>query len=255
MNSNIGKGKKKANGLDQNTNLEKDQISNSCNIIDIIANEMTCPISHEPTDQLCILKCQHEISLDNLKKLKQKTCPKCRENIEDNDTRYLSQNSIYKNLYPYLFEAGHILPSLELEDSDQIKIDQYDSDSDNSEAHLILTKKKKFIQEIKFNPTKSLQSIFQIKNSKKQHPAYQNARKELIEKNYEKAKYWGVEFLKAFPNDYSIKCILAYIYRCFNDYKQAHLYLYEAKQKIQLLTLFKEKFFLEKRNIMLQLMH
>ena len=76
----------------------KEQISNS-NILDVIADEMTCPISSEPTDQLCILKCQHMLSLNNLKKLKQKICPECREKIEDNDIRYLPQNSIYKNLY------------------------------------------------------------------------------------------------------------------------------------------------------------
>ena len=148
-----------------------------------------------------------------------------REQIKDNNIRYLSQNSIYKNLYPYLFEAGHILPSLKLEDSDQIKID---SDSDISEADLILTKKKKFIQAIKFNSTKSLQLIFQLKILKKQHPVYRCARKGLAERNYEKAEYCCNEFLKTFPRDYSIRCILAYIYRCLNDYNQAHLHLDDA---------------------------
>jgi hypothetical protein len=77
-------------------------VSNS-NILDVIANEITCPISSEPTDQLCILKCQHILSLNNLKKLKQKICPNCREKIEDKDIRYLSQNSIYKNFHTKFF--------------------------------------------------------------------------------------------------------------------------------------------------------
>ena len=84
---------------------------------------MTCPINSEPTNQLYVLKCQHIISSNNLKKLKQKKCPECREDIEDNDIKYLSQNTIYKNLYPKFFEAGHILPSIELENSDQITND------------------------------------------------------------------------------------------------------------------------------------
>src|SRR5438046_8378665 len=107
---------------------------------------MTCPISCEPTDQLCILKCQHILSLCNLKKLKQKICPECREKIEDNDIIYLPQISIYRNLCSKFSESGHILPSIELENSGQIN--EYDSDdSDNSEVE-VLTKKKKFINSI-----------------------------------------------------------------------------------------------------------
>ncbi|GBB89499.1 hypothetical protein RclHR1_01620011 [Rhizophagus clarus] len=122
---------------------------------------MTCPISNEPTDQLCILKCQHILSLKNFKKLKQKRCPKCREIIEDNDIKYVSQNTIYKNLYSYLYNAGHILPSDEFENLEQLINNQ--SDSDDSEVDLILAKKKNFVNKIKVNS----KSIFQIKSSKK----------------------------------------------------------------------------------------
>src|SRR5437868_3998270 len=59
LNGDIGKGKEKGKGLDQNAYIKRDQTPNSCNILDIIANEMTCPINSEPTDQLCVLKCQH----------------------------------------------------------------------------------------------------------------------------------------------------------------------------------------------------
>jgi tetratricopeptide (TPR) repeat protein len=222
INNNKGKEKEKVNGLDQ-SNLKRDQLSSNPNILDVIAVEMTCPISSEPTDQLCILKCQHILSLNNFKKLKQKSCPKCRETIKDSDVRYISQNTIYKNLYSHLFEAGYILPSIEIEDLNK----QHNSDTDNSEAELILTKKKKIIKAIKLNSNISLRSIFP-KISKKQHPIYQNAIKELNVKNYEKAEYYCKKFLKAFPTNYTIKCILAYIYRCLNNYEQAHLYLKEA---------------------------
>ncbi|GES87313.1 hypothetical protein GLOIN_2v1869728 [Rhizophagus clarus] len=209
----------------------KEKISNqsSSNILDIIADEMTCPISSEPTDQLCILKCQHTLSLYNLKKLKQKICPECREKIEENDIRYLSQNFIYKNLYSKFSESGHIL---QLENSG--RIDCNDSDTDSSEDDLILTKKKKTLDSIKSNSRVSLQSVFQIRNSKKQHPIYQNVLKELDRKNYEKAEYFCKEILNFFPKSYSLRCILAYVYRCLNNYEQAHLYLKEAinlKQK------------------------
>ncbi|CAB5204154.1 unnamed protein product [Rhizophagus irregularis] len=203
----------------------KEKYLEDLKILNIIANEMTCPVSSEPEDQLCILKCQHTLSLNNLKKLKQKICPECREKIEENDIRYLLQNSIYKNLYTKFSKSGHILPPIELENSDQI----YDSDdSDNSEADLILIKKKNFMNLIiKLNSNISLSSIFP-KFSKKQHPTYQSIIKELNKKQYEKAESLCKEFLNFFPKSYSLKCILAYIYRCLNNYEQAHLYLNEA---------------------------
>ncbi|PKY61931.1 TPR-like protein, partial [Rhizophagus irregularis] len=87
LSNNIAKGKeRKGKSLNQNSYL---QTSNS-NILDVIADEITCPINSEPTDQLYI------------------------------DIRYLPQNSIYKNLYTKFFESGHVLPSIELENSDQL---------------------------------------------------------------------------------------------------------------------------------------
>ncbi|EXX61935.1 anaphase promoting complex subunit CDC27 [Rhizophagus irregularis DAOM 197198w] len=209
-----------------NCNIEKrNRRGKGKEILEMIANEMTCPIDNEPTDQLCVLKCQHILSFNNLIKLKQKNCPKCRENFEDNDIRYLPLNVIYKYLYPQFFEAGHILTSFEIEN---LTNNQYDSDSDNSEVDLILTKKKKILKAVKLNPNISLQSIFQIGNPKKQHPTYQNAMKELKEKNYNNAEHWCKQFLKTFPESYSIRCILAYIYRCCDDYEKAYLHLNEA---------------------------
>ncbi|CAB5204242.1 unnamed protein product, partial [Rhizophagus irregularis] len=224
LSNNIGKGKEgKGKSLNQNSYLKEKQTTNS-NILDVIAEEITCPINSEPTDQLCILKCQHILALSNLKKLKQKICPNCREKIEDNDIRYLSQNSIYKNLYTKFFESGHILPSIELENSDQI----YDSDdSDNSEVELILTKKKKFMNSIIKLNSKITSSILP-RITKKQHPTYQNIINEINEKHYEKAESLCKEFLNFFPKSYSLRCILAYIYRCLNNYEQAHLYLEKA---------------------------
>jgi tetratricopeptide (TPR) repeat protein len=229
LSNNTGKGKeRKGKSLNQNSYLKREQTSNP-NILDAIVDEITCPLSSEPSDQLCILKCQHILSLNNLKKLKQKICPNCREKIEDNDIRYLPQNSIYKNLYTKFFESGYILPSIELENSDQIMDNQHDSDdSDNSEFDIILTKKKKFMNSIiKLNSNISLSSILPI-ITKKQHPTYKNIIKEINEKHYEKAKSLCKEFLNFFPKSYSLRCILAYIYRCLNNYEQAHPYLNEA---------------------------
>ena len=158
INDDTGKSKRKGKqkSLVQNISFKHD---NSNNILDCIANEITCPITYEPADQLCILECQHVISLNNFKKLKQAKCPTCQQKILDNKIRYLSQNTIYKNLYSQFFEAGHILPSIETEDSGQ---NQYSSNLDESEEDVILTKKRQLIKSIKFNSNNvSLQSIFQ----------------------------------------------------------------------------------------------
>jgi tetratricopeptide (TPR) repeat protein len=224
LSNDTGKGKERT-GKSSNQNLKREQ----SNILDAIADEITCPISSEPTNQLCILKCQHILSLNNLKKLKQKICPNCREKIEDNDIRNLPQNSIYNNLYTKFFDSGYILSSFESENSSQIMDNQYDSDdSNNSEVDIILTKKNKFKNSIiKLNSSISLSSILP-RITKKQHPTYQNIIKEINEKYYEKAETLCKEFLNFFPKSYSLRCLLAYIYRCLNNYEQAHLYLKEA---------------------------
>ncbi|CAI2198776.1 3000_t:CDS:1, partial [Funneliformis geosporum] len=227
LNDKIGKGKGK--NLYQNINFKKEQTLNSCNILDIIADEMTCPISHEPEDQLCILKCQHVISLNNLKRLKQRECPICRESIDYYDVRSLSQSTIFKNLYSYLFDAGRILHSYEADDPDQIDQaanDHYESESDDSEADYMIIKKK-FIKEFKMR-TNRFQSIFQITNSKKQYPEYKNVIKELDDKNYERAVVKCRDYLKVFPKSYTMRCVIAYAYRCLKKYEQANSYLDEA---------------------------
>src|SRR5215213_3872136 len=115
-------------------NFKHELIDNSNSILDHIANEIICPITYEPADQLCTLECQHVISLNNLKKLKQAKCPICQQKIVNVNVRYLPQNTIYKNLYSRFFETGHILPSIETEN-------QYNSNSDESEDDMILIKK------------------------------------------------------------------------------------------------------------------
>ncbi|RGB33014.1 hypothetical protein C1646_743618 [Rhizophagus diaphanus] len=227
LSNNTEKGKEgKGKSLNQNSYLKKEQILSNSNILDVIADEITCPINIEPMDQLYILKCQHMLALNNLIKLKQKICPNCREKIDDNDIRYLPQNSIYKNLYTKFFESGHILPSIELENSDQQQL--YDSDdSGDSEIDLILNKKKKFMNSI-INLNSKISSSILSKITKKQHPIYQNIIKEINDKHYEKAETLCKEFLNLFPKSYSLRCILAYIYKCLDNYKQAHLYLEEA---------------------------
>ncbi|GBC08356.1 hypothetical protein RclHR1_08060004 [Rhizophagus clarus] len=130
---------------------------------------------------------------------------------------------------------------------------QYDSDdSDNSEVDLMLTKKKQFMNSIrKLNSNISLSSIFS-KIIKKQHPTYQNIINEINEKRYEKAESLCKEFLNFYPKSYSLRCILAYIYRCINNYEQAHLYLKEAidlNSKKPVAYLFMKKYISEKMNI------
>ncbi|RGB29984.1 hypothetical protein C1646_765923 [Rhizophagus diaphanus] len=137
LSNNTEKGKEeKGKSLNQNSYLKEKQTSNS-NILDVIADEITCPINSEPTDQLY------------------------------NDIRYLPQNSIYKNLYTKFFESGHILPSIELENSEQL----YDSDdSDNSEVELILTEKKKFMNSIiKLNSNISSSILSKLQKNHIQH--------------------------------------------------------------------------------------
>ena len=219
-----GKRREKETSYNQNTSFKGKQINNHNNILDHVADEITCPITYEPEDQLYILECQHVILSNNLQKLKQAKCPKCQLEIAYDNIRYLPQNIIYKNLYSQFFKAGHILPSIEAEG-------QNDSNSEESEneSDMILIKKKKLVKSFKFNSNISFQSIIKrIKNPIKQHPVYQNVLNELTEKNYKQVILGCKEFLEMFPNSYSIRCILGYTYRCLKKYDEALLYLKEA---------------------------
>ncbi|PKY19548.1 hypothetical protein RhiirB3_469216 [Rhizophagus irregularis] len=185
-------------------------------ILNKVAENITCPISSEPADKLCTLGCKHTISLDSFKKLEKEICPICRRNIES--INILPQNTIYKSLNSQFTKAGHITPSINLD---------HTSDFNDSEVDIMLSKKMNFFRNIKFNANK-LQSIFQIGNSVKQHPIYQNVIKELSERNYKQAIDECQKYLKSFPKSNSMKCLIAYSYRCLNNYDQACLYLDEA---------------------------
>lgn len=185
-------------------------------ILNEVAENITCPISSEPADKLCTFGCQHTISLDSLKKLEKFICPICRQNIER--INILPQNTIYKSLNSQFTKAGLITPSINLD---------HTIDSNDSEVDIMLSKKMNFFRNIKFN-TNKLQSIFQIGNSIKKHPIYQNVIKELTERNYKQAIDECQKYLKSFPKSNSMKCLIAYSYRCLNNYDQACLYLDEA---------------------------
>ncbi|PKC58088.1 hypothetical protein RhiirA1_541273 [Rhizophagus irregularis] len=185
-------------------------------ILNKVAENITCPISSEPADKLCTLGCKHTISLDSFKKLEKNICPICRQNIES--INILPQNTIYKSLNSQFTKAGHITPSINLD---------HTSDSNDSEVDIMLSKKMNFFRNIKFN-TNKLQSIFQIGNSVKKHPIYQNVIKELTERNYKQAIDDCQKYLKSFPKSNSMKCLIVYSYRCLNNYDQACLYLDEA---------------------------
>ncbi|GBB89489.1 hypothetical protein RclHR1_01620001 [Rhizophagus clarus] len=188
-------------------------------ILNNIAEDITCPINNEPADKLCIFGCHHIISFDSFVKLKKDTCPICRQNIEC--INILPQNTIYKNLNSQFTKSGHIMPSIDLENLD------HTSDSNDSEVDIMLSKKMNIVRKIRLN-TNKLRSIFQIGNSMKQNPIYQNVIKELTERNYKQAVDWCQKYLKNYPKSYSMKCLMAYSYRRLNNYDQACSYLDEA---------------------------
>src|SRR5438132_951429 len=86
---------------------------------------------------------------------------------------------------------------------------------------LYCLKRRNLLKHLNYIQIYQLQSMFQPKN---QH-LNQSVMKALDEKNYEEAEYLCKEFLRKFPKSYSARCILAYIYRCLNNYEQAFVYL------------------------------
>ncbi|CAG8583792.1 11169_t:CDS:2, partial [Funneliformis caledonium] len=145
----------------------------------------------------------------------------------------LAQNLIQKSTQPVIQGLCYYLAieslnkalsndnerNLNLEQTNKQHEDDSEDDSDNSEVdHILIKKKNRIVINLKLN----------ILQQKKQHTVYQNVINELLNKNYENAISIGQVYLREFHHNYTMRCILAYAYRCLNNYKQANSYLDEA---------------------------
>ncbi|CAG8466149.1 14109_t:CDS:2 [Gigaspora rosea] len=93
---------------------EKSKIKNDGTLINIIVDELTCPITKQLTGDFLILTCGHSVSCHAIKKWNEAIafenrlfeCPFCKNEIKLESTYNFPKNKILKGLYETLEQAG-----------------------------------------------------------------------------------------------------------------------------------------------------
>ncbi|CAG8753730.1 5439_t:CDS:2 [Gigaspora margarita] len=185
---------------------EKSEIKGDRKLIfDIIADELTCPVTRQITGDFLILSCGHSISSDAINKWKEVTiienrlfeCPICKNEIKLNSSYNFPKNEILKSLYEKLKKQQQI-PSNKIhmvEDDLFLKFNKY-----------------KIFQ----NPMsmKFSTQIFQKVQPKLILPAFNKAAKAEQQEDYETVIMWLTQVIQLYPKSYSIRCR-----RAFASYK------------------------------------
>ncbi|CAG8514209.1 10138_t:CDS:2, partial [Gigaspora rosea] len=163
---------------------EKLGIKGDRNLLNIIAEELTCPITKQITGDFIILTCGHSISYYAINKWKEVItienrpfeCPFCKNEIELESTYNLPKNKILEGLYKKLEHAGYFNKLSE-------------------EPQKLLNKIY-----IAYTP------IFQKVQPKAMLPAFNKAAKAEKQEDYESVIMWLTQVLQLHPKSYSIRC-------------------------------------------------
>ncbi|RIB30050.1 hypothetical protein C2G38_2238525 [Gigaspora rosea] len=182
-------------------------------ILNIIADELTCPITKQITGDFLILSCGHSISTYAINKWEEITkienrlfeCPFCKNKIELKSTYNLPKNKILEGLYEKLEQAGYF---------EKLSEEQILSNK------IFMAEDDLFL---KFNRYKIFQdsfisklstSILQKVQPKVMLPAFNKANKAEQKKDYEAVIIWLTQVLQLHPKSYSTRCR-----RAFASYK------------------------------------
>ncbi|CAG8667331.1 11586_t:CDS:1, partial [Scutellospora calospora] len=176
------------------------------NLIDIIAEELTCPITKQITGDFVLITCGHSISCYAIDKWKEETaienrlfeCPICKIEIESESIYNFPKIKILEGLYKKLEKADYFKP-LEEQQISQNKFYTVEDD-------LFL----------KFNKLKIFQNSIiskfpkQIFQPKVMLPAFNKAAKAEQQRDYEAVIMWLTQVIQLYPKSYSIRCRRAF---------------------------------------------
>ncbi|GBB99285.1 hypothetical protein RclHR1_03470020 [Rhizophagus clarus] len=199
--------------------IKYDELSNK-SLIEMIADEMTCSVTLEPSESLCILGCDHTISHEsflNLSIMTKYRCPQCRQNIKDNECIFLPLNNIYSYFYIHFVttELVGTPPILAIKATRS----HYFSNPLLSFGSLPTSTcldpyyiQSESLPNQRSNTHNELPKIrWPLKVSKKLHPAHNEAIKALNNKKYEETVLWLTCLLQQYPNSFSTRCDRAFI--------------------------------------------
>jgi tetratricopeptide (TPR) repeat protein len=190
------------------------------NLIEIIADEMTCSVTLEPSDSLCILGCEHTISYDtflNLSIMSRFRCPQCRQNIKDNECTFLPQHNIFSYFY-FHFVSSELVgtpPILSIKatrphyfSSPLISFGSLTTSTCIEPVYI----QPESLSNQRLNFHNDLSKIrWPLKVSKKLQPAHNEAIKALNNKKYEETVLWLTCLLQQYPNSFSTRCDRAFV--------------------------------------------
>ncbi|RIA88699.1 hypothetical protein C1645_774371 [Glomus cerebriforme] len=225
--------------------VDKNGEISSKNMINMIADEMTCSVAMEPSESLCVLGCEHVISYEtflNLSIMSRYRCPQCRQNIKDYECIFLPQHNIYSFFYIHFIASGMVgTPPLAL--ATKAARPHYFSNRLLSFGSLTMSTPNYFDpNDIKTedlpnqgpNIYNDLSKIrWPLRMPKKLHPAYNEALKALNSKQYEETVLWLTCLLQHYPSSYSARCDRAFINSLLRKY---HLALEDLNIAIGLKT-------------------
>ncbi|GBB98649.1 hypothetical protein RclHR1_03290007 [Rhizophagus clarus] len=195
--------------LDQN--IKKDNRSRK-SIYDILAAELTCPITQDISEQFQKLQCGHTLSIQAIRtwsnecqnKKKLFSCCLCRKEFQYEEIQNAEISAMHQGLYQQLVLVKDV-------------------------SHIQNTNEFKTIINGELSPL-SLPNITndhdQGKNKKlgllkKMHPAYSKAKAAIKEENFPVAIFWLNRLLDNWPDSYSIRCERAYALKQLGDFYQS----------------------------------
>ncbi|CAG8728997.1 1380_t:CDS:2, partial [Gigaspora margarita] len=190
-------------------------------ILDIIADELTCPITRQITGDFLILTCGHSISNDAINKWKEATiienrlfvCPICKNEIKLNSIYNLPKNKILKGIYEKLEQAGYFDKSLEERQISSNKIYMVEDDL------FLKFNKFKIFQNSMFSKVST--PIFQKVQPRVMLPAFNKAAKAEQQEDYEAVIMWLTQVIQLYPKNYSIRCRRAFASHKLKMYSKA----------------------------------
>ncbi|CAG8669457.1 12067_t:CDS:1, partial [Racocetra fulgida] len=209
--NNINNLKEKAKAITTYSSISPPIVASSNDLSNIIATELSCPVTYQIPNNFQILPCEHLISPEALQqiinKTSQPTCPLCRKIIYLSSVINLPQSAIYQGIRNHLPEDNNDV----IQDHNK---NTSDESSDNEEINI---SKLKYQQKSKISDStvrKIFKAAFVYWSLIKANTAYKLG-------ELETAINILTEILEKDPTSYSSQCYRAEVYIECNKFHEA----------------------------------
>jgi tetratricopeptide (TPR) repeat protein len=180
-------------------------------IYDILAAELTCPITQDMSEQFQKLPCGHFLSVQAIrtwsdecqKKKKLFSCCLCRKEFQYEEIQNEKISAMHQGLYQQLVLVKDIS---NIQNTNEFKTINGES-TPLSPSNITVNQRQ--------GKKKTLELL------KKAHPAYSKAKAAIKEEKFPVAIFWLNRLLDNWPDSYSIRCERAYALKQLGDFYQS----------------------------------